>query len=218
MLSFEEYTYFPVLHLIMPFFLYSYYRNGWKVCALVYIWESFEVLLYTIFDSYPIFTSIVPGQEPITNSLLLDPIQGIIGLLWGRYLFTTYPFAPIHTLPTRYFYVLALIYIGSSSIIQWAPGFDAGYMLFIVIVFGVYYVLRTIVTDQLAFRWYLFHVFILVFIPLFPITSSVVYRTWIGCIISMCFEYGVQRNMKTKQKIKVNPIDDEDKLIIPFKT
>lgn len=78
---YDDPSFFPVLHLVFPFLLALYFpRNEWKVLALVYLWESAEMACFELFAAYPFaFTS--NEFEPGPNSLLLDPLQGLLGIL-----------------------------------------------------------------------------------------------------------------------------------------
>ena len=171
-------TFFPVTHVLMPFLLALYFpEHTWKVVAMIYIWETIETTLYWLFDSYGIFGFIDPGQESINDSLLLDPFQGILGILYFHLL----P-PPFHSPSNmKKGIASALLFLGVSSVLQWNPleWIDIGY---------VFFILATCIFLYLHPKlggYFRLHVLFFVCFPLIRITKSVVYRTWVAVGISL---------------------------------
>jgi len=194
-------TFFPVSHVLMPFCLAAYFpKNTCKVVALIYIWETIECVMYWLNGSYGIFQFIDEEQESMTDSLLLDPLQGILGVL---YMHTLHP-------PTQYptnwkkAVLSAAIFLGATSIIQWNPlsWIDIGYVFFILATCIVLYIHK-----ELG-RVFILHVLFFVCFPLLRTTQSVVYRTWIAMTISILFQ-------RVQSKAKQQKTDPDEVNLIP---
>ena len=69
-------------HILNPFMLQMWMQNTWLTLLAVFSWESVEVLAVTVFrGDYVIFVGDDSEIEPITDSLIGDVLQGIIGIL-----------------------------------------------------------------------------------------------------------------------------------------
>ena len=87
-----EDTIFPINHFWCPFALYLYSQNIWLTLSMIFIAESAEELFYTM-AHIPIISDILPNvkmNESSGDSLLLDPLLGIMGILGAKLFINQY--------------------------------------------------------------------------------------------------------------------------------
>lgn len=76
----EEPSNFSVSHMIIPYALLLVVRDWRLILLLAYVWESFETVLHLILGGeYFIFAGDVT-RESVEDSLILDPLQALIGV------------------------------------------------------------------------------------------------------------------------------------------
>lgn len=78
-----ELHYWPVVHFITPFLLYTYFRSVMLNIVMIFVFEYFEALLVTAFGNYYIFLAddTLGGLagESVGDSLLSDGTMGLLG-------------------------------------------------------------------------------------------------------------------------------------------
>ena len=170
---YDDPSFFPVLHLVFPFLLALYFpHNGWKVLALVYLWESAEMACFELFAAYP-FAFVSNTFEPGPNSLLLDPLQGLIGLLLARTCS-----GPRHRSWT-FWSLLAVLCVPPTVLLEWTfRDTPVGYYLFA----GTFFIaLLCLVHLRILPRGAYKALFVVVFSAL-PWCTNVVFRTWMAAL------------------------------------
>ena len=187
----EDTQHFPVLHCVFPFIgSYIFFDNLWIVVSVIYLWESFEAVLYWTADDY------CPGgcassanlwsrdmsQESVRDSLIGDPLMMVLGIL----LFELMKYRSDRWYTSfrkkRLAPCLWLVVVGASS----------SYVLEMILAgyrhFGyLYYTGLTMYFCVLfyhptqGFRDFTIALALLLVVPMFPLSTSYVYRTWMAC-------------------------------------
>ena len=68
-------------HILNPFLLQMIFQD-WKVTVIIFfLWESIETFFLVTFKDYKIFLGDEDGFEPVADSLIGDPLNGLLGLL-----------------------------------------------------------------------------------------------------------------------------------------
>jgi len=81
---FDTNSAWPLAHMYNPFILQILVQRWWFTLLVVWAWESVEILAVTIFQGqYVIFVGDDSEIEPITDTLVGDIFQGILGILLG---------------------------------------------------------------------------------------------------------------------------------------
>ena len=70
-----------ILHLYAPFVGALFSGKPVLVMLLVYVWETTEEILFDCCELFDDDTLL--RHEPLTNSLIVDPLQGVIGIVCG---------------------------------------------------------------------------------------------------------------------------------------
>jgi hypothetical protein len=170
---YDDSSFFPVLHLVFPFLLALYFpRNEWKVLALVYLWESAEMACFELVAAYP-FAFSSNSFEPGPNSLLLDPLQGLLGILLAGTCG-----GPRHRAWT--FWILLAILCGPPTVtLEWTfRDTPVGYYLFALTFFiALLCLVHLRILPQGAYK----ALFIVVFSSI-PMGDNVVFRTWVAAL------------------------------------
>lgn len=103
-------------HVLNPFLIQTIFQD-WKLTTLFFfVWESVEVFFLTVFGGYEIFVGDTSDYEPIADSLIGDPLGGILGLFMA-FMFQIAFKVPRWT-PSLYgtmrnvFYKRVLLYLG----------------------------------------------------------------------------------------------------------
>ena len=211
----EDASYYSVHHILLPMVLMLYYKkHPWFIMTLVYAWESLESLVFFIFNDYVIFSYLTPGRgpggsEPVNDSLLLDPFQGMLGIAWGSYLLRTYNITGMEPLSKYTFWLIfLLVFAPSSACIQWEKsGISVGYIIFIFTVLLFLYVFKRYAKPSPVHNYYVFsfHALGLATISFIPFTDVIVYRTWVALAVSILVELSMyihHQKTKTKEKVK----------------
>lgn len=69
------------MHILNPFLIHIFFQD-WKKTLISFLsWEAIEVALLVLFHDYSIFAGDDSGIEPISDSLVGDPLNGLLGLL-----------------------------------------------------------------------------------------------------------------------------------------
>lgn len=76
----NEVSYWPIAHFLVPFTIYIFMQCFRELLGWIYIWESGEALVWWLFGNYVIFPGDVEDRESGVNSLIIDPMVGIFGL------------------------------------------------------------------------------------------------------------------------------------------
>ncbi len=81
-----EVSTWPMAHMFNPFIIELLFQNPLLTLLIVWVWESIEVLGATLFNGkYIIFVGDgSQGYEGVTDSLLGDTSQGVLGMLLAR--------------------------------------------------------------------------------------------------------------------------------------
>jgi len=180
---------FQILHLLLPFLIRLFIPNFWRCLTYVYLWESFEQLLFEFYETYLFFPFAKPGQETQTNSLLFDPFQGFLGILWAHCLISwnEIPQYPEQIRTYVWFTVLfipANVFMGSEI-----EGFALGFP--ILLVCTLFFLMIMKIGSKMV--WWNSLIFILFCSIPFP--SVMMYRTWYAwlfCVSSTLFTFFVR--------------------------
>ena len=82
---FDSSSAWPMTHILNPFMIEILGQKTWLTFLMFYFWESLEVLAVTVFSGqYVIFTGDDSEIEIITDTLMGDPFQGILGVILAR--------------------------------------------------------------------------------------------------------------------------------------
>jgi hypothetical protein len=82
---FDTNSAWPMAHILNPFMLEILLQKSWLTLIIIWAWESFEVLAVVIFNGqYVIFVGDDSEIEVITDTLLGDIFQGILGIILAR--------------------------------------------------------------------------------------------------------------------------------------
>lgn len=73
----------PMSHVLNPFLIQVLFQRWYITVIAFYFWESVEVFFLATFSGYELFVGDNSDFEPITDSLLGDQINGLMGLLMG---------------------------------------------------------------------------------------------------------------------------------------
>jgi len=70
-----------VVHILNPFFIQLLFQD-WKKTVIAFLsWEVVEVSFMTLFKNYSVFVGDDSGVEPVTDSMIGDPLNGLLGLI-----------------------------------------------------------------------------------------------------------------------------------------
>jgi hypothetical protein len=82
---FDTNSAWPMAHILNPFILEILLQKTWLTLILIWGWESIEVIAITIFSGqYVIFVGDDSEIEPVTDTLIGDILQGILGIILAR--------------------------------------------------------------------------------------------------------------------------------------
>jgi hypothetical protein len=87
----------PHPHIYLPFLWYLYFHDIFAVLSLVFLIEFAENATFLIFRSYIVFGG--EGLEPRANSIVADPLNGIIGIILAIYFTKLFESPPIFPKP-----------------------------------------------------------------------------------------------------------------------
>lgn len=68
-------------HVLNPLLMQLIFQNWYFTVIMFFVWESVEVLALVLFKDYTVFVGDASDYEPIADSLLGDPFNGVLGLL-----------------------------------------------------------------------------------------------------------------------------------------
>lgn len=70
-----------VVHILNPFFIQLLFQD-WKKTVIAFLsWEVVEVSFLVLFKDYSIFVGDESGTEPVTDSMIGDPLNGLLGMI-----------------------------------------------------------------------------------------------------------------------------------------
>ena len=82
---FQSSSAWPMTHILNPFTIQMIFQNPFLTILAVFSWESIEVLALVIFNGqYEIFIGDNSSVEPITDTLIGDIINGILGIILAK--------------------------------------------------------------------------------------------------------------------------------------
>ena len=178
---------YHIVHLFFPFFIRFFIPNFWRCFLFIYLWETFEQVLFEFTNSYVFFYFARPGSETMTNALIWDPLQGLLGLLWAHYL-VSYQYIPQQYESWKRYLLFFIFFLPSCIWCGWIVN-DIHVGIFIILLGCYSFLYFTIGLKQPLLWW---NCSCLLLISMIPFPVDEIFRTWIGlgsCIFThICFQ------------------------------